>query len=158
MKFSIIPVHIGKRSKIYTIQLESEELDEYKNFIYENYEKVPDAVRILDVQLKNIAYKNGIYDEQFIRESPPEYNVYRLSETNDWLRLYCIKYSRVALVIGGGGVKNPGKYKLQENPELNKVGEFLMKIEDIISEAISNKETIINDDGFEGKLDFEILD
>lgn len=158
MKFSIVPVYLGKRSKIYTIRIENSELDEYRRFVYDNSSVVPNAVRLLDLQLKNIANKNGIYDEQFIRESPPGKNVFRITETNEWLRLYCIKYSRVALVLGGGGIKKPDKQKLKENPELQTVVDFLIKIEDVIFEAMQNNETRLTDDGFEGKLNFELVE
>lgn len=156
MKFSIIPLYLGKRTNIYTIHVENDELSEYKKFVIENYEKVPNAVRNLDTQLKYISSKSGIIDEQFKRESPPKYNVFRIEETEDYLRLYCIKYSHVAIVIGGGGLKDSAKRKLKDNPELKRVVDFLMSIEDAIFEAIKSKEIKLTDNGFEGNINLEV--
>lgn len=155
MKFSIVPLYLGKRTNIYTIQFESDELSEYEKFVYENHDIIPNAVFKLDVQLKNIANKHGIVEQQFKRESPPEYSIFKINDTKEWLRLYCIKYSRVAIVVGGGGIKDKKKFKLSENSELLKVRDSLMSIEDIINKNIELKNIKITDKGFEGNLTLE---
>ena len=63
----------------------------------------------------------------------------------------------IILVFGSGGIKGHGTSKLSQNPHLQAEVDQLMKIEDSISERISNGELTIRDSGFEGNLlDFEI--
>jgi hypothetical protein len=156
VNFSIIPLYNGKKTKIYTIQFSDKELSEYEQFVYENMTIVPDAVRTLRTQLKKMSYQRGLADNFFKRESPEHYRVFRIEETKEDLRLYCIKFSGVAIVLGGGGIKIPGKVKLIENPHLNVICELLIKIEDLINERILTKEIIITNDDLKGNLNFEI--
>lgn len=158
VNFSIIPLYFGKRAKVYTIQFQANELNAYEQFVLDNMLVVPDAVRTLDKQLRQISTKYGIIDDQFKRESPQSHQVYRIEDTEDWLRIFCIKYSRVAIVLGGGGLKDELKVKLDENPELLKVRDILMQIEDQIHEKVISKEIKITDNGFEGDLVFKSED
>ena len=95
MNFSIVPLYYENKAKIYTIQVEGAELSEYKQFVFENMNARKEAVRVLDVTLKNMAHRRGFIDEFFIRESPQDFNVFKVTETDD-LRLYCIRYSGIA--------------------------------------------------------------
>ena len=156
MKFSIIPLYNGKKSKVYTIHFSDKELSEYDQFVFDNMSIVPDAVRILNTQIKNMSCRYGLSEHYFKRESPESHSVFRIDDTEENLRLYCIKFSRVAIVLGSGGIKSPGTIKLIENPHLNAICDLLMQIEDLINERIKSKEIIITDDCIEGDLNFEI--
>jgi hypothetical protein len=156
VNFSIVPVFQGNKAKIYTIKFLDSELTEWEEFVYENMNKVPVAVRKLNKQLELISNKNGIIDDFFTRESEPNYNVFRLSGTKEKLRLYCIKYSNVAVILGGGGIKGANSVKLQENPHLNKICEELKRIEILINQKLSDKEIRIDDEGFHGNLNFSL--
>ena len=156
MNFSIVPLYNGKKAKIYTIQVEGAELSEYKQFVFENMSLRKEAIRVLNTTLKNMAYKRGFIDEFFIRESPQDFNVFKVTETDD-LRLYCIRYSGIAIIVGGGGIKLPNKFKLKENPHLQKKVDFLIEIEKKIQEKLASKEIKITDNGFEGDLNFKDL-
>lgn len=158
MNFSIIPLHDGNKAKIYTIQFSDKELSEYEQFVYENMSKVPNSVRVLKTQLKRMANKSGLVEHFFKRETEYPYNVFKIEDniedTEEYLRLYCIKFSSVAIVLGGGGIKIPGKVKLIDNPHLNDVCELLKKIEDLIVARIKAKEIILTDDELQGDLIF----
>ena len=156
MKFSIIEKKIGKKAKIYTILFESKELDEYDDFVFNHMEKVPDAVRTLDKQLKGMACKYGFQDFNFKRESPTTHNVFRIEDTDANLRLYCIRYSNVAIVLGNGGIKLDGTQRNDENPHLQKEIDFLMLVEDLINKRILLREVKISDTSLSGNLEFEI--
>lgn len=156
MNFSIVPLHDGKKAKIYAIRFPDKELTEFEQFVYENMLIVPDAIRTLKTQLKRMANNSGLVNEFFKRESKQPYNVFRIEDTEEDLRLYCIKFSGVAIVLGRGGIKLPGKIKLIENPHLNEIVEQLKNIEDLIVERIKSKEITLTDNGLEGNLDFEI--
>ena len=98
----------------------------------------------------------GFIDEFFIRESSPDFNVFKITETDD-LRLYCIRYSGITIIVGGGGIKSPDKFKLKENPHLQRKVNFLIEIEKMILERLASKEIRITDNGFEGDLNFKDL-
>jgi hypothetical protein len=156
VNFSIVPLYNGIKAKIYTIQVEGAELSEYKQFVFENMYVRKEAVRVLDTTLKNMAHRRGFIDEFFIRESPQDFNVFKITETDD-LRLYCIRYSGIAIIVGSGGIKLPHKYKLKENPHLQSKVDYLIEVEKKIQEKLATKEIRITDNGFEGDLNFKDL-
>ena len=156
MNFSVVPLYNGKKAKIYTILVEGAELSEYKQFVFENMKVRKEAVQILNTTLKAMAYRRGFIDEFFLRESSFDCNVFRITETDD-LRLYCIRYSGIAIIVGGGGIKSPDKFKLKENPHLQKKVDFLIEIEKRIQVRLTAKEIKITDNGFEGDLNFKDL-
>lgn len=65
------------------------------------------------------------------------------------LRLYCIRYGTLILIVGGGGEKNVKK--LQENKKLKDENYFLRTISAQIAQRIKNKEIWYS----ENKMDFE---
>ena len=154
MNFSIIPLYSGKKAKIYTVLIEGSELSEYGQFVLENMQLRGEAVQTLDITLKSMAFKRGFIDEFFKRESSNEFNVFRITETDD-IRLFCIRYSGIAIIVGGGGIKLPRTIKLNQNPHLEKHVDFLMEIEKMIHERIISKDIRITDKGIEGNLIFK---
>jgi len=154
VNFSIIPIFEGSKAKIYTIKFLESDNSEYKNFVQEFKNIYSESVHILNQKLKSFSYKRGIIDEFLTRESSEAFNVYKISETNDNLRLYCIRYSNVALIIGGGGIKTLGKIKLKDNPHLQIKVDQLVEIEKIIQKRINSREIIITDNSIEGNLNF----
>jgi hypothetical protein len=156
VNFSIVPLYNGNKAKIYTIQVEGAELSEYKQFVFENMYVRKEAVRVLDTTLKNMAHRRGFIDEFFIRESSYDFNVSKITQTDD-LRLYCIRYSGIAIIVDSGGIKLPNKFKLKENPHLQRKVDFLIEVEKKIQEKLATKEIRITDPGFEGDLNFKDL-
>ncbi|MEM3091531.1 MAG: hypothetical protein QXD05_00135 [Candidatus Pacearchaeota archaeon] len=164
MKFSIIEVKKGKKGIIYTIKYNSKEYNEYEEFVYTHKDINPSGIKTIDILLENMVKKFGIRDGSFKRESPERphnFRVYRILNERDeelklpLLRLYCIKLSNLAIIIGGGGIKDENKQKLIENPELNDICNFLMKLDKLIDERVMNKEILINENGLEGNLEFD---
>ncbi|MGK9367943.1 hypothetical protein ACSSWA_03485 [Melioribacter sp. Ez-97] len=161
MKFSIIIVKKGKKGIIYSLKYNQNDYSEYDNFIYQYRDINPSGVQTIDILLHKMVNKFGIRENSFKRESPPDYRVYRILNDRDeekklpLLRLYCIKLSNLAIIIGGGGIKDESKHKLIENPELNDICNFLIKLDKIIDDRIKNKEIFIKDDGLIGNLEFD---
>ena len=157
MNFSIIPVYSGKKAKTYTIQFENSELSEYYQFVFDHKDNFPTTILELNEKLKNMVKTHGLIEEFFTRECPESHNVFRIKNTDE-LRLYCIKFSNVAIILGRGGLKIPGTIKLSENPYLQDIVNQLMKIEDLIVERIKSKEIKVTDDLIEGNLNFSLED
>jgi len=157
VKFSIIPLKSGNKAKIYTIQFEDQSISEYYRFVDDHKSEYPEIVNELDVRLTYMVRNYGIPDHFFKRESPKPYNVFRIENTED-LRIYCIKFSNVAIVLGNGGIKLPDTIKLNENPDLQKIRNLLMGIEDLITDRIKTGDVIINDKELKGNLTFDTED
>jgi hypothetical protein len=75
-----------------------------------------------------------------------------MDESN--LRLYCIRYGHVTLVLGGGGCKPKNIRALQEDPKLESENYLLRKISGILTEAIKDKELQWDGSDFTGKMVF----
>ena len=155
MKFSIIHIknYSGVKAQVYTIAYENKPTPELLGFIHKfsdsHYEVIAKAIQ----RIQAISNRNGIQDSYFIRESPESHNVFRLNETKKGIRLYCIKFSRVILLFGSGTKKIEGTAKNKENPEIEKIIDGLMKVEDAINERLDSGDIKITENGFEGNLE-----
>lgn len=74
------------------------------------------------------------------------------------LRLYCIRYGSVLLVLGGGGTKNVRA--LQDDPKLKKENYLLREISKRLSQAVQDGDSKCNSNfnDFAGDFIFEDLD
>lgn len=72
------------------------------------------------------------------------------------LRLYCIKYGKEIVILGGGGVKDVRAW--QDDPKLNEEASLIIKIAKEINQAIKEKDIKYSNDymRLEGDLTFEI--
>ncbi len=80
--------------------------------------------------------------------------MYDTEESN--LRLYCIRYDKHLIIVGGGGFKPKNIRALQEDDKLKKENYFLRELSAIITTRIKEKDIRYSDDGMEfiGDLDF----
>lgn len=69
---------------------------------------------------------------------------------NKRLRLYCIVYGTVAVILGGGGIKRVRVW--QDDEFLRKHAELMIRISRIISLRIKEGDIKISDDGFTGNI------
>ena len=68
------------------------------------------------------------------------------------MRLYCIVFGTVAIILGGGGPKPEGVRAWQDNPNLKANAELMIRISQRITKAIHNKEIQVTDKGLSGDL------
>ena len=145
----------GEKCQILTIHYDCEELSEFDKFLADHekeyHKKIGDIVTRFSLMKK----RNGCPDVYFKDVSTPYDNICRLSRTGK-LRLYCLRFGNVAIIIGGGGVKEKEKRTYQEVKELNKIVEDLKIIYSKIEEKIKNRELVISDEGIKGDLKFNI--
>ena len=72
------------------------------------------------------------------------------------MRLYCIRFGSVLLVLGGGGYKDSSIRAWQDDEKLRKAAIRMEQISAIIAERIRNREILIGPDGsISGELVFE---
>ncbi|MBI5403448.1 MAG: hypothetical protein HY959_08600 [Ignavibacteriae bacterium] len=81
-------------------------------------------------------------------------NVCALPNRKSKLRLYCLRYSNIAVILGGGGEKGKGPY--QDYPILLKNVELLQEISRLIYKRIRDREIYWENDKLSGNLEFKI--
>ena len=125
----------------------------------ENKSEYPKELASLKEQLSTMAHKVGVREQFFRRpEGKVGQDVWDLRDNpKNQLRLYCIKLSNVAIILGGGGPKPKGVIKFQELPKLEYENFLMRTVSDALYQRILDKEIKWSPDGCEliGNLIFE---
>jgi hypothetical protein len=163
VKYEIIEVpHLsGKKAKIYSILPEGERNDLFTNFLSENAVKYKDEVREIVQRLAQMGRTAGFREGFFKHEGDKIFTkkhgkvvwtLYDLKKSN--LRLYCIKISGVAIILGSGGPKSKSTRTWQDDPKLSNEVNKLMAYAECIFQQMDEKTLMISKDGskLEGNL------
>ncbi len=156
--FEIIEVNrlSGEECHIYTIQLAGKDRTEFEQFVNDYINDFENEVIDIYNRLKFIGKETGAREQFFkLNEGKPGDLVVALFDSPDKkLRLYCIRFSKVALIIGGGGRKAVRTW--QDDIQLCQSVRLMMNVSKIIYEAILDKYLKIDADGrLIGKTKFE---
>ncbi len=156
MKFKLEEISSlsGRSCKIYSVMAEGEEYSLFEQFLMENHATHREEIRSINRRLQVMGRETGARETFFKdKEGLPGDGVCALyDDTDKKLRLYCVRYGNIAVILGGGGEKNTRTW--QEDPKLKQEAERMIEISKIITEAIKNRETQITEDGFT-ELNFE---
>jgi hypothetical protein len=148
----------GKEASVYTLFDIDEETTLFDKFVSENINSFKSEIKDILMRLNSIGKKTGDREQYFkLKEGKLGDLVCALYDTPDGkLRLYCIRFGKTLIILGGGGTKTTRT--LQENPKLNEENSILVKISKQIYERLKNKEISYINDGmdFEGELEFKI--
>jgi hypothetical protein len=165
MKFKLIeiPYLSGRRCKFYSIQVDGDNKTLFERFTEENGEDFNEEVLNILKNLRNISSYHGARDYYFRpkKEGKLGDGVEALfDEPKANLRVYCIKYGQVLLVLGGGGHKPKSIRTFQEDIKLTKENYLMRQIADILYKAIRDKDLRWNRQGddFEGQFYFDSED
>lgn len=130
----------------------------FDKFVAENI--VENEVEVLDIfnSLRAIGHRTG-GRVSFFKENEGKLGdgVCAMFDQPDYkLRLYCIKYGKEIIILGGGGIKDVRAW--QDDPKLNAEASLIIKIAREINQAITDKDIKYSNDfmKFEGDLTFEI--
>lgn len=152
VEFEIIKIKqlSGKKAQIYSVILGQEDQSVFEQFLQNNYSEYPTEIEDIVSKLKIMATKTGAAEHFFkLNEGKPGDGVCALFDSPDKkLRIYCIRFANVAIVVGGGGYKPKNIRAYQESSSLKKEAETVVRISRIISEAIKNKDIHLDDNGF----------
>ena len=139
----------GSAAKIYSVVLEGKDGTLFDDFL-QQYTKVhPSEVRDIVDSLRAIGKTTGAREQYFkINEGRPGDGVCALYDRpSKKLRLYCIRFGCVAVVLGGGGPKKVRTY--QEDPVLSRQVEIMKSV------SQSEKDIKLTDNGeLVGKMVF----
>ncbi len=106
-----------------------------------------------------MAHTTGVREQYFERpEGKWGQDVWDLRDKpKKRLRLYCMRLSNVAIILGGGGAKPKGVAAFQEIPKLEYENSLIRMVSDALTQRILDKDIKWSPDGCElmGNLIFE---
>ncbi|MCU0467568.1 MAG: hypothetical protein MUF58_03130 [Arcicella sp.] len=162
MKFRLVKLDklSGQKTQVYSIIIDDDDKNLFEHFLEENNETYHDELLEILTRLKSISNKEGAREHLFKKaEGKLGDGIEALyDESKRKLRLYCIRYGSVLLVLGGGGAKNVRA--LQDDPKLKKENYLLREISKRISQAMQDGDLKWNSsfNDFAGDFIFEDLD
>lgn len=148
----------GNEASVYSIYLKDERRTLFDRFLKENINSFKSELNDIVVRLKTIGHDTGARKQFFkTNEGKPGDGVcafYDIPKSN--LRLYCICYGTLLVVLGGGGYKPKKMRALQEDPKLEEENFLMRQISKDIQHRMKEKELSFSDDymDFEGDLIF----
>lgn len=160
MKYKLVKLNklSGNKASIYTIRLEEEGKTLFDFFLAENKISFKDELKDIVSRLKVIGCKTGARDNFFkLHEGRPGDGVCALyDEPDSNLRLYCIRYGTLIVIVGGGGYKPKSIREFQQDEKLTEENYFLRKVSGAIKTKMDDDEIEFSSDfmDFEGDLTF----
>ncbi len=116
----------GSEVKVYSIIPEGEEETLFNKFVDENAVAYKEEVKDILKRLMQIGHTTGARESFFKHEGDKEFlrkfgnYVWALYDDNEKkLRLYCIRFANVAIILGGGGYKDKSVRKWQDDKKLS---------------------------------------
>lgn len=139
LKLIEIPELSGEKCQVFTIRIDGEDLSLFESFAEQFMDSYPKELVNIYERLKFIGKEGGARPHFFkLNEGSPGDGVSALYDSPaKKLRLYCIVYGTVAIVLGGGG---PKKVRTWQEDEVLREGEI------IISDAGLSGNLNINED------------
>lgn len=139
LKLIEIPELSGEKCQVFTIRVDGEDLSLFESFAEQFMDSYPKELVNIYERLKFIGKEGGARPHFFkLNEGSPGDGVSALYDSPaKKLRLYCIVYGTVAIVLGGGG---PKKVRTWQEDEVLREGEI------IISDAGLSGNLNINED------------
>lgn len=144
----------GACCHIFSVRMDAEAQTLFEEFLEENYDTYADEVLDIYNRLKFMGREGGAREQFFkTHEGAPGDLVCALYDRPDSnLRLYCIRFGTVAVVLGGGGYKPKNIRAWQQDPDLSKKAGLMKQISSSIRSAIERGSISITDDGIDGCL------
>lgn len=160
MNYSIVELEqlSGSKTRIYSVMMQGEETTLFDQFIRDNLLTKRDEIRFILNRVQEIGHTTGARDIYFKHnEGKPGDGVCALyDEPERDLRLFCIRYGSVAIILGSGGPKDEGIKAWQEDEKLTLEASRMIAISKAILARIRDKELGWSDDGRQltGNLNF----
>jgi hypothetical protein len=150
----------GSKASVYTIQLINEDISLLERFVEENIILHKDETKNVLERLIIIGHKTGAREQFFkLKEGKPGDGVAALyDEPDSNLRLYCIRYGSLIVIVGGGGHKPKSIKTLQEDPKLTAENAILVKVSKDIQNRTKEGEIRFINDGMDFEGDIEFID
>ena len=158
MNYRIVELtdYSGEEATIYSIIEEGEQDTIFEKFIAANMAEYKDEIKNIAQRLYFIGNEVGAREQFFkTKEGKPGDLVSALyDEPDKHLRLYCVRFGSLAIIVGGGGAKSTRSW--QEDENLSQEVKKMIKVSNDIYQRILSKEITWSSDGkeLEGNLEF----
>jgi len=150
----------GTEVSVYTIFLIDEQETVFNKFINENKNSFKSELKDIVQRIKVVGNKTGAREQFFkLKEGKPGDGVCALYDhPGKNLRLYCIRYGKTLIIVGGGGEK--ATQTLQEDSKLKEENYFLRQVAKDIQDRMQEGEIEFSDDYMDlmGNLEFKSED
>jgi hypothetical protein len=151
VNFSIVELEqlSGDKTKIYSVVMQGDDITLFDKFIRDNLLTNRDEIRFILNRLQEIGYTTGARDIYFKHnEGKPGDGVCALyDEPGRELRLFCIRYGSLAIILGVGGPKVKGIAAWQEDKKLTLEASRMIEISKAILSRIKNRDLGWSSDG-----------
>lgn len=119
----------GNEAKIYSIISEGEDYSLFEQFVEEYQTVFKNEIKDILKRLMQIGNVTGAR-ESFFKHHEGKHGdlvcaLYDMPGKN--LRLYCIRFGKVAVILGGGGMKSKGIRAWQEDDKLSNAASLIIK-------------------------------
>ena len=158
MNFELVKIDrlSGNKASIYSILLGGEDITLLDRFWEENKFSSLSELKDIIARLNTIGHNKGAREDFFKKhEGKPGDGVCALYDDDEnKLRLYCIRYGTLIVILGGGGPKNVRA--LQDDPKLTEENKIMVQVSSAITKRIKEQRIKYSKDwmDFEGDLMF----
>lgn len=120
----------GSQAIIYSVIMEEGDITLLDHFVNENIENYRKEIKFIVNRLQEIGHTTGAREKFFKHnEGKPGDGVCALYDDPDSnLRLYCIRYGNIAVILGGGGPKPPEDRRWQDDEKLTLEAETIIQV------------------------------
>lgn len=141
MQVEIVKILSGSCANFYTVKIDGDSLTLFEKFISENKSKYNNELNNIRDRLKVMSDRTGARETFFkINEGVPGDGVCALyDDPEKKLRLYCVRYGTVVVILGSGGEKPKNIKALQESKKLTKENELVKRISKGVTNAFKEK-------------------
>ncbi len=150
----------GRAATFYTIKFIDRKTNELEDFVLSYKEDYSNEVAEILTTIDGMAHRFGAR-ENFFKEWEGRAGdgvcaLYDMKGSK--LRMYCIRYGKVAVVLGNGGHKAKAIRTLQQDARLTLTNRAMREISLLIDERLSSKEIRWNGNDLVGNLKFDFDD
>lgn len=141
MQIEIVKVLSGDQATFYSVKLDGEDITLFDKYLIEYQKTYHEEVGKISRNIRAMANNTGARENFFkLKEGVPGDGVCALYDDPEKnLRLYCIRYGTVAVILGSGGEKPKDIRALQESPKLTLENQLVRDISAAISQAMRDK-------------------
>jgi hypothetical protein len=144
----------GNEAKVYSIIPMGEQETLFEKFVDENKADFKDEIKDILKRIKQIGHTTGARESYFKYEGDNEFTrkygkkyVWALYDDEERkLRLYCIRFANVAIILGGGGYKDKSVMKWQDDEKLSEEARKIMTYAECILKQLDEGDLYWSDD------------
>jgi hypothetical protein len=152
----------GPKATVYSIIKEGDRLTLFDHFIKEHVGKYKEEIKFIINRLQQMGKTTGAREQFFkCNEGKPGDGVCALyDEPDKGLRLYCIRYGKVGILLGSGGPKKREIIAWQDDKKLTKEAQLIIGISKDITNRLKEGEIYWSANGrkLSGNLNFSDYD